>query len=436
MSNARLQGLVASRFVVSAFAVAACGTSSITTPDLLEPTKTGEAFEGTQCSAIRPPTEPDLMGWDSGSRLNLKALQETGVVGVRYKAEGCNVELEVLNCVGKGAEYKFSPYSATETKTAKSQRDLFAELPIGAARLGGKVGGGRALRTDYMLAGLLATPVMKTFPADQLDGDCDRATHVVSKVYLGGFAMAAGESEALSATASIFGVGAGGSQDRTAERLAREGNADACEKAQREGTREVGCSVPLRIGLTRIEGRAAGARVDCPPGSQFEEGRCVATDRIARVDLDNVILESAVGKRAKAELKTVFDQRQNELNKKQAELKNRAADLEKQEAALGADKTKEKRAQHQRETADLQALYIKYQREVGDLERRRMKELGDKITAIAGKVATEQGFIAVYSEQDLIWSKSGKEEAAKSLGGAPRTDLSEAVRKRADAELK
>lgn len=250
----------------------ACGTSSVTAPELLEATKTGEAFEGQQCSAIRPPTEPDLMAWDAGSRANLKSLQEQGVVGVRYKAEGCNVELEVLNCVGGDTKLNFSAYAATETKTAKSQRDLFAELPIGAARLGGKVGGGRALRTDYMLAGVLSTPVMKAFPADKLVGDCDRATHVVSKVYLGGFAMASGQSEVLSASASLFGIGAGGSQDRTAERLATEGSAEACEKAQKEGTREAGCSVPLRVGLTPIEGRAEGS---CPTGSTWNGTDCV-----------------------------------------------------------------------------------------------------------------------------------------------------------------
>ena len=241
-------------------ALGACGPSSITAPDLLEPETVGSAF-GTGkpgvCESVRPQTEPDLMGWDSGSRLKLKSLQEQGVVGVRYKAVGCNVELEVLQCVGKGVEYAFSPYSAKETKTAKSERDLFAELPIGAAKLGGKVGGGRALRTDYMLAGVLNIPVMKSFPPDKLEGQCDQATHVVSAMYLGGFAMVSGQTEKLEAEASFFGVGVGGSQDRTAERLASEGDAKACEAAQTAGKQEPLCSVPLRIGLTPVEGRVA-----------------------------------------------------------------------------------------------------------------------------------------------------------------------------------
>ena len=96
MSRAFARLLLAA-LTVSSLALTSCGPSSITAPPLIDPTKPKDAFEGIQCSAIRPPTEPDLMGWDPGSRLNLSRLQHSGVVGVRYKAEGCNVELEVLN---------------------------------------------------------------------------------------------------------------------------------------------------------------------------------------------------------------------------------------------------------------------------------------------------------------------------------------------------
>ncbi len=244
--------------VIAALALTACGGPGALAPDLLEPAKPGEAFDGQQCSAVRPPTEPDLMAWDAGSRLNLKSQGEQGVVAVRYEAKGCNVELEVLNCVGEG-NYRFSPYKANESKLAKSSRDLYTELPLGAARLGGKVGGGRALRADYMLAGILSLPPMQSFDPASLTGDCERATHVVGRLYLGGFAMASGLSEELSSGASVFSAGAGGNQQRSAERLSEEGDASACAKAQDEARQDPLCSVPLRVGLVPITGRSAGA---------------------------------------------------------------------------------------------------------------------------------------------------------------------------------
>jgi formylglycine-generating enzyme len=128
---------------------------------------------------------------------------------------------------------------------------------------------------------VLATPVMKSFPAERLEGDCERATHVVSRLYLGGFAMAAGESESIAAEASLFGMGASGAQDRSAERLSSEGNAKACQKAQEEGTREAGCSVPLRIGLSPITGRETG---DCPRGSTWNGAECIAQPVVTQVE--------------------------------------------------------------------------------------------------------------------------------------------------------
>jgi hypothetical protein len=122
---------------------------------------------------------------------------------------------------------------------------------------------------------------MKSFPPDKLEGQCDQATHVVSAMYLGGFAMVSGQSETLAAEASFFGVGMGASQDRIAERVANEGNADACAAAQKEGKREPLCSVPLRIGLTPVEGRAAGS---CPLGSDWDGKDCVQKQVVTKIE--------------------------------------------------------------------------------------------------------------------------------------------------------
>lgn len=271
----RLHGLCAKGALgFSLISLGGCGGGTNSGPGLLDPTRTGEAFSGpgvVQCESIRPQSEPDLMAWDAGSRAKLKQLHEQGVVAVRYRAEGCNVELEVLNCVGQ-EQYEFSAYSANETKLARSERDLYAELPIGAARFGGKVGAGRGLRTDYKLSGIKRLRAMRTYPESKLTGDCDRATHVVNTLYIGGFAMAAGQSESLAAGASVFGVGAGGSQTQSAQRLVEEGSAEACDVAQREGKEMPLCSVPLRVGLTPIEGRVDGS---CPSGAKWDGKQCV-----------------------------------------------------------------------------------------------------------------------------------------------------------------
>jgi len=240
---------------------------------LKSPTTTGEAFEGVQCSAVRPQTEPDLMAWDPGSRSNLNRLRAAGVVAVRYEAVGCNVKLELLShCIGATGKYQFSPYSANQRKVAHNASELFAQLPVGAASLGADVKGGRALRTDYMLAGQYALPPDATFRASDLKGtDCARATHVVSAIYVGAFIMGAGESRQMDAKASLFGASAGMSSQADVDVLSTEGDAEACAIAQRDGTESYRCAVPLRIGL---EALATPVASSCPEGTTLQGDTC------------------------------------------------------------------------------------------------------------------------------------------------------------------
>ncbi len=242
-----------------ALGLAACGAPS--TPPLRGPSAE-EAFGGMQCDAVRPQTEPDLMAWDPGSRLKLAKLRDEGVVAVRYQVRGCNVELEVLPCVaGDSSSYAFKPYRANEHKVAHDARELYAQLPVGAARLAANVKGNRALRTDYMLAGVYGLPTGTSIKTTELRGPreaCSRATHVVSAVYVGAFAMGAGESRAIEASAGLLGLGGGAGRREDVESLGEEGSAEACQVSQAEAKADARCAVPLRIGLLPLERVAEG----------------------------------------------------------------------------------------------------------------------------------------------------------------------------------
>jgi hypothetical protein len=245
--------------MLSALSIVVAAASGCTPPqpaaEPLKGTSTKDAFEGVQCSAVRPQSEPDLMGLVPGSRANLNRLSKNGFVAVRYTAKGCNVELELVStCIGAGATYEFSPYSANERKVARNDNELFAALPIGAARLSGKLKGNRTLRTDYMLAGTVAVPPSTTAESIKLSGPgCARVTHVISAIYVGGFAMAAGEAREIEGTVTLFGAGGGARSAAGVENLADEGDADACKGAQREGRRDERCAVPLRVGLLALK---------------------------------------------------------------------------------------------------------------------------------------------------------------------------------------
>jgi len=244
---------------------------------------TGEAFGGVACSSVRPQTEPDLMAWDPGSRATLKSIKDQGVAVVRYEAEGCNVSLHVLpNCKAKG-KYVFSSYNARDTKLAHDANELFAKLPLGAATLSGKLKGTRAIRADYVMAGVESVEIGTTFQREELIGECGGATHIVSKIYVGGFGLAAGESREIEGGASVFavpglgGIGGGAKHEAAVEHLQHEGSAKACDEALEKGVASGQCSVPLRVALMSLG-------PSCAAGQRHDPGRgCVAEQASAGV---------------------------------------------------------------------------------------------------------------------------------------------------------
>jgi hypothetical protein len=215
----------------------------------------------SMCAEARLPTEPDLMAWDSASRANLASMHEEGVIAVRYHLDGCEPKLTVLpNCIGpRDPLYKYKPYSATDKKIAHTTQELFAELPLGAASLRAKLGRDRAVRADYALVGLLTLPPASSWRRDDLKGTgCEEATHVVARIYLGGFALASGNATEIEAAASFFAIGNAGAAHKSQRiEVQTEGEEDACVKARTSGEGQRMCNVPLRIGLIPLEGVVA-----------------------------------------------------------------------------------------------------------------------------------------------------------------------------------
>ena len=231
--------------------------------------------------------QPDLMGLSMDFRANVATTRQQGVIAVRYAAtENCEVKLEVLpNCVGRGT-YSFSPYPGNESKLASNKLELFAKLPLGAAALEGKLAKGRTLRTDYQFAGLLTLPLGQAYDRDALQGgdECEGATHIVNRIYVGGFALAVGETLAITAAATIFGVGAGGGHDASAELISSEGLRDHCIKAQEAGELSTQCQAPLRLGLLALSG-ASGDELEADtagfvPLFTGEQSKCNADTEV------------------------------------------------------------------------------------------------------------------------------------------------------------
>jgi hypothetical protein len=223
----------------------------------------GGVPKDVDCRAVHAPADPELMAWDASARVELDKLRHRGVVAVQYEAHGCDVSLELLPlCIGPKDRYVYSPFSTSQTKIAHDVKQLFAQLPLGATNVSSLLDGHRALRLDTKLVGTVALPAGTTVTETDLVGaECKRATHIISTLYVGGFAMAATDPNQVNAT-NLFEL------TEPREGLKREGYAQACKRADAEKIELAGCAVPLRVALTPldhttkpIEANASGGRV-------------------------------------------------------------------------------------------------------------------------------------------------------------------------------
>jgi uncharacterized protein len=269
------------RLKLAALALIGCNPPQVA-GSALQGQNTQEAF-GT-CDPAHPPREPDLMAWEPSSRAALAAVRHQGVAVVHYEARGCDVKLELLtSCFAKG-QYDYLPYWETKSKVANNASDLSAKLPVGGASLSGALKGNRSLRTDYMLAGMVQSPLHTNFQVNDLVGDCSRATHLVTRIYLGGFAMAAGEARSIQAAATLFGAGVSANSNASLEQLERAGDPAACEASHQSQTENVNCAVPLRVSLRPLEqARACSEATEC-------QARCAASEMSACMMLGGMYL--------------------------------------------------------------------------------------------------------------------------------------------------
>lgn len=229
---------------------------------------TGAALDAPRCAPAPPNPELNLAGWDLASRTTLASAKARGVVVVRYAVQGCAASLSVLPSCTAPDTYTFSPYAATETKTARTASELYAEFPIGAASLSGKLDGARAIREDVVLVGVESLKTTAAIAPADLVGECAGATHVVRAIHVGGFGLTAGPQKDLEGAASAFGAPGPGTS--AIERIRQEGDPDACADAQKKGAPSARCGAPLRIALTPLRADPA-----CPPRSHLEGRVCV-----------------------------------------------------------------------------------------------------------------------------------------------------------------
>ncbi len=238
-----------------------------------------EPKDETRCSVVASQSHPLIVEWPSADRLTLENKIREGLVVVRYL--GC--EMQVLERCSVPARYKYLGATRSEDRVVIDDDDaLYADLPVGAAKLEGTLERAGRLTVDMDLVGRYESE-KAVVRADELQGDCRGATHFVYGVAVGAFDFYAGADAAVGGGVGIGGIGAAGRSQAGRETLTQNGVEAACTKATiADASPPEGCGALVRIEVVPL-GQPRAVLPACPAGAQWNGSACLARKLVTAV---------------------------------------------------------------------------------------------------------------------------------------------------------
>ena len=217
-----------------------------------------------KCSVKKSQARPLIVEWPSADRAALESSSRHGLVAVRYG--GC--EMEVLSrCRVKGS-YRYTAVTLqSERVTIKDADELYAQVPVGAAKLEGELAKSGQLNVDTSIVGTFDAESSELGPGD-LEGECSSATHVLTSLTVGAFEFYSGAAVSAGGGVGALGVGAGAKTRSERSLLSRSGDAESCKRAARSDTSPPdGCGALIRVEATPLRATRDPSPERSPPAS-------------------------------------------------------------------------------------------------------------------------------------------------------------------------
>lgn len=129
--------------------------------------------------------------------------------------------------------------------------------------------------------------------------------------------------------------------------------------------------------------------------------------KLGYVDLQRALNETDDGRKAKASLKKVFDQKQKELDEQQEALKKDIEDLNKKRTLLPADKVQAKEAELQERMQKVQQTYMRHQQDLQAKEQEATGKIFERMSRIISKIATTENFTMIFdkTQSSVLFAK-------------------------------
>jgi outer membrane protein len=135
----------------------------------------------------------------------------------------------------------------------------------------------------------------------------------------------------------------------------------------------------------------------------FGSSQARADMKVAVVDVQRAVSQTEDGLRAQATLKKLFDNRQQELNRKQTELAKQKEEIDKQAKVLSKEAFQKRAEDWQKQMVELQQVFLEYNKELEKKQKEITDPIFEKVMAIVKRVAATEGYDLVIDKQTVAF---------------------------------
>ncbi len=154
--------------------------------------------------------------------------------------------------------------------------------------------------------------------------------------------------------------------------------------------------------MNRILTFVAGAAVAALPVAVVAQAPAspspAAPQKIAVIEVQRIIQESAVGKEALARVQKLQQAKQEDLAKRQKELHDLEQKIQEQGKSLSEDAMEKLQKDYQAKAVDLKRFQDDAQRDLEEAQRKELKSLEERIMPVIDAVGKEMGYTLVFNK--------------------------------------
>jgi outer membrane protein len=139
---------------------------------------------------------------------------------------------------------------------------------------------------------------------------------------------------------------------------------------------------------------AALAAAPALPASAAEAG----PHKIAVIEVQRIIQESAIGKEALARVQKLQQAKQEDLAKRQKELRDLEQRIQEQQKSLSEDAMEKLQKDYQGKAVDLKRFQDDAQRDLEEAQRKELKTLEERIMPVIDALGKEMGYNLIFNK--------------------------------------